>query len=182
MYKSNRIENGTGIRAGWWSHWVRDWYPNGIRYPTGIQYPTGIPVSGLQIEGLLAYFTHINRQKRIEDDVGEVKYVLPQKKLFLGKWPPDIFIHLIMQEYDSKCLKMHIITLKVFKICTNFWARITKVNEGESNTPCLAHWKWHTPQVEKLSKALQFGWDLWLWSQKLRNRTGWFHQVKTLWH
>jgi hypothetical protein len=27
------------------------------------------------------------------------------------------FIHLIMQEYDCKCLKMYLITLKVFKIC-----------------------------------------------------------------
>jgi hypothetical protein len=26
------------------------------------------------------------------------------------------FIHLIMQEYDSKCLRMFLITLKVFKI------------------------------------------------------------------
>jgi hypothetical protein len=26
------------------------------------------------------------------------------------------FIQLIMQEYDSKCLKMYLITLKVFKI------------------------------------------------------------------
>jgi hypothetical protein len=25
--------------------------------------------------------------------------------------------HLIMQEYDSKCLKMYLITLKVFTIC-----------------------------------------------------------------
>jgi hypothetical protein len=25
------------------------------------------------------------------------------------------FIHFIMQEYDSKCLKMYLITLKVFK-------------------------------------------------------------------
>jgi hypothetical protein len=60
---------------------------------------------------------------------------------------------------------------------------MTKVNEGESNTPCpstlegtyssgsgleitkvnegsrihlaLAHWKGHTPQVEKLSEALK---------------------------
>jgi hypothetical protein len=42
------------------------------------------------------------------------------------------FIHLIMQEYDAKCLKMYLITLKVFKM----FAPITKVNEGESNTPC----------------------------------------------
>jgi hypothetical protein len=27
------------------------------------------------------------------------------------------FIHLIMQEYDSKYLKMYLIILKVFKIC-----------------------------------------------------------------
>jgi hypothetical protein len=34
------------------------------------------------------------------------------------------------------------------------FAPITNVNEGESNTPSLAHWKWHTPRVEKWSKAL----------------------------
>jgi hypothetical protein len=27
------------------------------------------------------------------------------------------FIHFIMQELDSKCLKMYLITLKVFTIC-----------------------------------------------------------------
>jgi hypothetical protein len=27
------------------------------------------------------------------------------------------FIHLNMEEYDSKCHKMYLITLKVFKIC-----------------------------------------------------------------
>jgi hypothetical protein len=46
------------------------------------------------------------------------------------------FIELIIQEYDSKCLKMYLITLKVFKMCIKFLAPITKVNDGESNTPC----------------------------------------------
>jgi hypothetical protein len=41
------------------------------------------------------------------------------------------FIQLIMQEYDSKCLKMYLITLKVFKICLKMFAPITKINEGE---------------------------------------------------
>jgi hypothetical protein len=44
-----------------------------------------------------------------------------------------------MQEYDSKCLKMYLITLKVLKICYKIFVPITKVNdmnEGESNTPC----------------------------------------------
>jgi hypothetical protein len=45
------------------------------------------------------------------------------------------FIQLIVQEYDSKCLKMCLITLKVFKICQKMFVLITKVNEGESNTP-----------------------------------------------
>jgi hypothetical protein len=40
-----------------------------------------------------------------------------------------------MQEYDSKYLKMYLITLKVFKIFFKMLAPITKVNEGESNTP-----------------------------------------------
>jgi hypothetical protein len=39
------------------------------------------------------------------------------------------FIQLIMQEYDSKCLKMYLITLKVFKI--KMFVPITKVNEGD---------------------------------------------------
>jgi hypothetical protein len=115
-----------------------------------------------QIEGALAYFTHINRQKRIvEDDVGEVKYVFTTKKHFILFYfflndPPIRFIHLIMQEYDSKCLKMYLITLKAFKICKKMFAPITKVNEGESNIPCPSTVdKWHTPQVEKLSKALR---------------------------
>jgi hypothetical protein len=41
-----------------------------------------------------------------------------------------------MQEYDSKCLKMYLITLKVFFKNFKIFAPITKVNEGESNTPC----------------------------------------------
>jgi hypothetical protein len=32
--------------------------------------------SGLQIEGVVAYFTHLECQKRIGDDVGDLKYVL----------------------------------------------------------------------------------------------------------
>jgi hypothetical protein len=35
----------------------------------------------------------------------------------MGENDPLIrFIQLIMQEYDFKCLKMHLITFKVFKI------------------------------------------------------------------
>jgi hypothetical protein len=77
--------------------------------------------AGLQIEGVLMYFTHLKCQKRIGDDVGYFKYVTrkaKQKLFFLLKMAPLIcFIQLIMQEYDSKCLKMYLITLKVFKIC-----------------------------------------------------------------
>jgi hypothetical protein len=69
-----------------------------------------------QIEGVLVYFTHLRCQKHIEDDVGDVRYVSTQKNL--GENDPLVcFIHLIMQEYDSKCLKMYLITLKVSKIC-----------------------------------------------------------------
>jgi hypothetical protein len=59
-------------------------------------------VPGLQIEGVLAYFTHLICQKRIGDDVGAFKYVFTP--IFWGvKMTPLIcFIHLIMQEYDSK--------------------------------------------------------------------------------
>jgi hypothetical protein len=95
--------------------------------------------TGLQIEGLLAYFTHL---KRIGDDIGDVRYVLflpPKKFFFLGvKMTPLIcFIHLMMQEYDSNCLKMYLITLRIH-FTSIFFAPITKgkVNEGESNTPC----------------------------------------------
>jgi hypothetical protein len=63
------------------------------------------------------------------------------------------FIQLIMQEYDSKCLKMYLITLKVFKIFLKN-APITKVNEGESNTPCRSTLEVTYSSVEKLSKAL----------------------------
>jgi hypothetical protein len=73
--------------------------------------------AGLLIEGVLAYFTHLKCQKRIEDDVADV-----QKKIFffcceIVTRPLVRFIHLVMQEYDSRCLKMYLITLKVFKIC-----------------------------------------------------------------
>jgi hypothetical protein len=51
---------------------------------------------------------------------------------------------IFMQEYDSKCLK----------ICQHFFAPITNVNEGGQIHLALAHWKWHTLQVEKLSTAL----------------------------
>jgi hypothetical protein len=35
--------------------------------------------AGLQIEGVLAYFTHLKCQKRIGDDVGDFKYVFTTK-------------------------------------------------------------------------------------------------------
>jgi hypothetical protein len=42
-------------------------------------------LSGLQIEGVLAYFTHLKYKKCIEDDVGrDVGYVFTKKiKMFL---------------------------------------------------------------------------------------------------
>jgi hypothetical protein len=61
-----------------------------------------------------------------------------------------------MQEYDFKCLKMYLITLKVFKIFFEMFAPITKVNEGESNTPCPSTLEVTYSSVEKLSKALGF--------------------------
>jgi hypothetical protein len=111
--------------------------------------------TGLQIEGILAYFTHLKCQKRIGDDVGDFKYVFTKKIFFLVKITPLIrFINLIMQEYDSKCLNMYLITFKVFKICLKMFALITKVNKGESNTPCPSTLEvTYTPRVEKLSKA-----------------------------
>jgi hypothetical protein len=77
--------------------------------------------AGLQIEDVLAYFTHLKCQKRIGDDVEELKYVFTKTKTkFFCENDPLMrlrLIHLIMQEFDSKCLKMYLITLKVFKIC-----------------------------------------------------------------
>jgi hypothetical protein len=74
--------------------------------------------TGLQIEGILAYFTRLKCQKRIGDDVGDLKYVFTKKKFLFVKMTRLIcFIQLIMQEYYSKCLKMYLITLKVSKIC-----------------------------------------------------------------
>jgi hypothetical protein len=68
--------------------------------------------SGLQIEGVLVYIMPLKHEKRIGDDIGDIK-----KKILGGENDPLIrFIHLIMQEYDSKCLKMYLITLKVFNI------------------------------------------------------------------
>jgi hypothetical protein len=46
------------------------------------------------LEGVLAYFTHLKKMTSLIR-----------------------FFQLIMQEYDSKCLKMCLIILKVFKIC-----------------------------------------------------------------
>jgi hypothetical protein len=87
---------------------------------------------GLQIAGVLAYFTHLESPKRIGDDVGDVRYVFTTIFIWGVKMTPLIrFIHLIMQEYDSKCLKIYLITLKVFKICKKQFAPITKVNKVE---------------------------------------------------
>jgi hypothetical protein len=63
------------------------------------------------------------------------------------------FIQLIMQEYDSKCLNI-LLVLKVFKMFFKMFAPITKVNEGESNTPCPSTLEVTYSSVEKLSKAL----------------------------
>jgi hypothetical protein len=41
--------------------------------------------TGLQIEDILAYFTHIKCQKCIGDDVGDVRYVFTQKIKFNKK-------------------------------------------------------------------------------------------------
>jgi hypothetical protein len=66
------------------------------------------------------------------------QYTLIQKKqkfVFGENDTPDNFIHHIMQEYDSKCLKMYLITLKA-----PIWPRSMK---GSQIHLALAHWKWH---------------------------------------
>jgi hypothetical protein len=60
------------------------------------------------------------------------------------------FIHLIMQEHDSKCREMYLITLKVSK---SVLRQSPKSVKGSQIHLALAHWKWHTPRVEKLCKA-----------------------------
>jgi hypothetical protein len=47
---------------------------------------------------------HLKCQKCIEDDVYTKK-----KYLFVKMTPLVRFIHLFMQEYDAKCLKMYLI-------------------------------------------------------------------------
>jgi hypothetical protein len=46
--------------------------------------------TGLQIEGILAYFTQLKCQKRIGDYVGGLKYLFTIL-FFCWKWPPDTF-------------------------------------------------------------------------------------------
>jgi hypothetical protein len=81
-----------------------------------------------------AYFTHLKCQKRIGDDVGEMMF-LPKKN---ENDPLIRFIHLIMQEYDSICLKMYLITLKFVKKCL---PRSPKSMKGSQIHLALAHWK-----------------------------------------
>jgi hypothetical protein len=52
------------------------------------------------------------------------------------------FIQLIMQEYDSKFLKMYLITLKVFKIFKKDLRRSPQSMKGSQIHLALAHWKW----------------------------------------
>jgi hypothetical protein len=59
------------------------------------------------------------------------------------------FIQLIMQEYDFKCLKMYLITLKVSKIFFKCLHRSPKSIEGESNTPCPSTLEVTYSSVEK---------------------------------
>jgi hypothetical protein len=94
----------------------------------------------------------------------KLKYVFTKKKFFLWKWSAwYVLSNFIMQEYDYKCIKMYLITLKVFKICWKMFAPITKVNEGESNAPCPSTLEVTYSSVEK-SRALMMGIKLYgLW-------------------
>jgi hypothetical protein len=94
--------------------------------------------SGLQIEGVLKC------QKCIGDDVEDLKYIFTKKKKKIGVKMTRLirFIQLIMKEYDSKCLKMYLITLKVFKICLKKCLRRSpKSMKGSQIHLALAHWK-----------------------------------------
>jgi hypothetical protein len=61
-----------------------------------------------------------------------------------------------MQEYDSKCLKMYLIILKVFTIFFKFLAPISEVNEGESNTLSLVTYSSGWNIIRLISKALMY--------------------------
>jgi hypothetical protein len=66
---------------------------------------------GLQIEGVLVYFMHLKHQKRIGDDVcSGLQKVFTTKHFFIFIFC-DTFYPPIMQEYDSKCLKLKCIVL-----------------------------------------------------------------------
>jgi hypothetical protein len=70
---------------------------------------------------------HLKCQKRIGDDVGDIKCFYKKKKLFLGENdPPDTFYPTYYATNALKCV------LKFVK----YFLRRSKVNEGESNTPC----------------------------------------------
>jgi hypothetical protein len=67
-------------------------------------------------------------------------------KIFLGENdPPDAFYP---PYYASKCI-LCTLTVKL-----NFFLHQPKSMKGSQIHLALAHWKWHTPRVEKLSDAL----------------------------
>jgi hypothetical protein len=90
---------------------------------------------GLQIEGVLAYFTQLRRQKRIGNDVGDLKYDFTNTfLLLLVKMTPLILLSNLlcknMTPNALKCILLPFITfitfyylkcildtLKVSKIC-----------------------------------------------------------------
>jgi hypothetical protein len=63
----------------------------------------------------------------IDDDVGDLKYVFTK--------PKKLCKNIIMQEYDSKCLKMYLITL------LKCLRQSPKSMNGSQIHLALAHWK-----------------------------------------
>jgi hypothetical protein len=57
--------------------------------------------------GRIGVFTHLKCQKRIGDDVGDLKYIFTNNIYFFGgwKWPANL------QEYDSNALKCILLIL-----------------------------------------------------------------------
>jgi hypothetical protein len=68
---------------------------------------TSTEYTEFQIEGILAYFTHLKCQKCIEDDVGDVGYI----------FTPKITPWYVLSTLLCKNMTPNAWYLKVFKIC-----------------------------------------------------------------
>jgi hypothetical protein len=111
-------------------------------------------IAGLQIEGVLAYFTQIKCQKHIGDDLGDLKYVFTKKKRsFLWKWPYwYILSNLLCKNMTPTALKCILLPYKYLKFVKKCLCRSPKSMKGSQIHLALAHWKWHTPRLKNYLK------------------------------